>query len=251
MERLDRELPIPLYYELYKELKKQIMNAALKPGDAMPSEYSFCEDLEISRLTVRKALEELSREGLITRTRGRGTFVAQNKQEENLTELQGFTDEVKAQGHKTNSKVLENRLIEPPPEVVKAFEISEDTPVIFLKRLRMVDNAPMAVESAYFNNSVNPRMLKILQMDMGTKSIYSFFRERLGIILEYADEVIEVSKPIEEDRNLLKMKQHDCGVLRRRFTYLPEGRCLEYVISLYRGDKYKFKVRLGSPEVKS
>src|SRR6056297_3859883 len=217
MERLDRELPIPLYYQLYKELKKQIMNGELKPGDAMPSEYSFCEDLEISRLTVRKALEELSREGLITRTRGRGTFVAQNKQEENLTELQGFTDEVKKQGQHTASIVIENRLVEPPPEVVQCFSISDDTPVIFLKRLRLVDNSPMAIESAYFNTTLNPRLLKLMQMDMEHHSVYNFFKKDLGIMLEYADEIIEVQKPVEGDREMLKIKTGDCAVLRRRY----------------------------------
>jgi len=245
MDKLDRSLPIPLYYQLYKALKKKILNSDLKPGDPLNSEFEFCKEYSISRLTVRKALEELSREGLITRSRGKGTFVSQSKQEENLTELKGFTDEVTILGQKTSSIVLENGLVEPPPEVVKCFGISDDTPVIFLKRLRLVDNAPMAIESAYFNTTLNPRLLKLMQMDMTKKSVYHFFKTDLGIVLEYADEIIEVHKPIEDDREMLKMKTGDCAVLRRRYTYIGEKKCIEYVMSLYRGDKYKFKVRLG------
>lgn len=246
MEKLDRSLPVPLYYQLYKELKKKILNSELNPGDPLSSEFEFCKEYKISRLTVRKALEELSREGLITRSRGRGTFVSQSKQEENLTELQGFTDEVEKQGQHTSSIVLENRLVEPPPEVVQCFSISDDTPVIFLKRLRLVDNSPMAIESAYFNTTLNPRLLKLVQMDMEHHSVYNFFKKDLGIVLEYADEIIEVHKPVEGDREMLKIKNEDCAVLRRRYTYIAENKCIEYVISLYRGDKYKFKVRLGA-----
>ncbi|HPF16558.1 MAG TPA: GntR family transcriptional regulator [Thermotogota bacterium] len=246
MKKLDRSLPVPLYYQLYKELKKKILNSELKPGDGLSSEFEFCKQYKISRLTVRKALEELSREGLITRSRGRGTFVSQSKQEENLTQLQGFTDEVESQGQHTSSIVLENRLVEPPPEVVQCFAIADDTPVIFLKRLRLVDNSPMAIESAYFNTTLNPRLLKLIQMDMENNSVYHFFKHDLGIVLEYADEIIEVHKPVEGDREMLKIKSDDCAVLRRRYTYISENRCIEYVISLYRGDKYKFKVRLGT-----
>lgn len=246
VNKLDRTLPVPLYYQLYKQLKKRILNAELKPGDALHSEFEFCKEYSISRLTVRKALEELSREGLITRSRGRGTFVAQSKQEENLTELKGFTDEVKEQGQKTTSIVIENKIVEPPPEVVQCFGISDDTPVILLKRLRLVDGSPMALESAYFNTTLNPRLLKLVQMDMAHNSVYHFLKNDLAVVLEYADEIIEVHKPVEGDRDLLKMKVSDCAALRRRYTYIAENKCIEYVISLYRGDKYKFKVRLGA-----
>ncbi len=246
MSKLNRNLPVPLYYQLYQKIKKKIVGGELKAGDPLPSEFEYCDIYGVSRLTIRKALEELYREGLIVRSRGKGTFVSENKREENLTILKGFTADAVANGQETSSVVIENKLIDPPPETINPFGISEDTPVIFLKRLRFVNGYPMAVESAYFNTSVNPRLLRIIKMDMANQSVYKFFREELKLVLEYADETIEVSHPTEEDREFLKLKPNECSVLRRRFTYTKDNKCLEYVISIYRGDKYKFKVRLGA-----
>ncbi len=142
--------------------------------------------------------------------------------------------------------MLDNRLIQAPPEVLQPFIISEDTPVILLKRLRYVDQLPMALEKAYINPNTSSRVLKILNMDWAHDSIYRFFQEDLGITLEYADETIEVTHPTEEDAALLKIHTQESVILRRRFTYSGQEDCIEYVISLYRADKYKFKVRLRS-----
>jgi GntR family transcriptional regulator len=243
---LDRTLPVPLYYQLYQRLKKKIIEGQWQSEDRLPSEHDLCDTYGISRLTVRKALEELFREGHITRTRGKGTFVSEKKREENLTTLQGFTQEVLKKGQTTSSTVLDNRLIQAPPEVLQPFIISEDTPVILLKRLRYVDQLPMALEKAYINPNTSSRVLKILNMDWAHDSIYRFFQEDLGITLEYADETIEVTHPTEEDAALLKIHTQESVILRRRFTYSGQEDCIEYVISLYRADKYKFKVRLRS-----
>lgn len=246
MDHLDRTLPVPLYYQLYQDLKKKIIQGHWQSEERLPSEYELCRTYGISRLTVRKALEELFREGHITRSRGKGTFVSEKKREENLTTLQGFTHEVLNKGQTTSSVVLENRLIQAPPEVLQPFRISEDTPVILLKRLRYVDQLPMALEKAYINPNTSSRVLKLLSMDWKHDSIYRFFHDDLGIILAYADETIEVTHPTEEDAQLLKIHTQESIILRRRFTYSSLEECVEYVISLYRADKYKFKVRLRS-----
>lgn len=245
MKAVNKDSPVPLYYQIYRNIKKKITDGELKSGEILPSEYEYCDIFNVSRLTIRKALEELYREGLIVRSRGRGTFVSENKREEILTKLKGFTEELKSRGQRPSSKTLEKSLVEPPIEVIDKFGITEDTPVLFLKRLRLADDIPMAIESGYYNISLDPRILKIMNLDMENHSLYSFFKNDLELKMRYADETIEITHASEEDKKYLQISGSGESILRKRYSYLSDDRCLEYVISIYRGDKYKLKVRLG------
>ncbi|HID15976.1 MAG TPA: GntR family transcriptional regulator [Candidatus Atribacteria bacterium] len=244
MDKIDRRNPIPLYYQLYERLKKKINNGEFKPGTYLPSENNLAASYNVSRFTVREALSELAREGLIEKIKGRGSLVVPPKNIENLTGLHGFTEEARLSGHTPTSLVIENRLVEVPPIISEKLGLPIGSKILLLKRLRLLDNIPYAVEWAYINTMIDARILKILDMDMSKKSLYDFFRKTLKLRLLYADETLEVTKPIPETQKLLKISKDACVVKRRRFTYIEDGKCIEYVQSLYRGDRYKFTVRL-------
>ncbi|OQX57136.1 MAG: GntR family transcriptional regulator, partial [Thermotoga sp. 4484_232] len=190
--------------------------------------------MDKDRLTIRRALEELRREGIIERTKGRGTFITGSKKEEQLTVLRGFTDEARNKGYRVRSKVLENKLIEVPVEARDAFKLEPKTLVVLLKRLRYINDEPVAIEWAYLNPNVSVKILNVLKEDMSRRSLYEFLREEVGLVLSRAIEVLEIVDLTEEDARLLEVPQKSCAVLRKRFTYTSKNECVEYVLSLYR-----------------
>ena len=244
MDEINRESPIPLYYQIYELLKKRIRSGEFRLGDYLPSENQLTAYYGVSRLTVREALSELAKEGLIEKRKGRGSIVVGPKNIENLTGLHGFTEEAKLAGAKPTSLVLENRLVDAPPYVSEKLGLPHGSKMVLLKRLRFLDNTPYAIESAYLNLMVDVRILNILEMDMSKHSLYEFLRKTLKLKLIYADETLEFAKTTKEAQKLLQLPKDACIVRRNRFTYIEGNRCIEYVQSLYRSDRYTFTVRL-------
>lgn len=231
--------PIPMYYRLYKQLKERIMQGYYRDGK-LPTEKELCDEFSVSRMTVRKALERLVIEGLIERKKGKGTFIRKVQGEEHLTKLTGFTEEVGE--NKVKSEVLANKLVRVPPEAKSVFNLPDGSLVVMLKRIRYIDDTPVAVEEAYLNPAVDVRILNILEKDMSKESLYRILRKEIGISLVRADEIIEVAELSSQQAKLLNLKKGKCALLRKRYTYTSDGQCVEYVVSMYRGDKFKFRV---------
>jgi len=230
---------VPLYYKIYLELKSRILKGFYSDGK-LPPELKLCEEFKASRITVRNALEQLRKEGLIYREKGSGTFIKKFRSEEELSRLTGFSDEMK--GKKVSSVVLENKLVKVPIDAQERFGISEGSLVVLLKRVRLIDDRPIAVESAYINPSIDLRLLDILNRDMTQNSLYHFIQDELGIKLSRAEEELEVIKVGREEAKLLMIKAGECAIMRRRYTYTADERCIEFVLSIYRADEYKFRV---------
>lgn len=234
--------PIPLYYKLYTQLKESIDKGQYTRGDKLPTEKELCEKHSVSRLTVRRALEELRREGIIERQKGRGTFVREIKREERLTNLTGFTDEANREGKKAHSKVLENRLVKIPSGTVSEFEMPAEGMVVLLKRVRYLNDEPYAIEEAYLNPNADIRLLNIMDRNMEKESLYKILLNEFNLNISYAEEEMELTRLDQDAAVHLNQNEGDYAILRRRYTFTKDGKCVEYVSSLYRGDKYKFKI---------
>ncbi len=231
--------PVPLYYKIYRDLREKIVNGYFKDGK-IPTEKELCKEYGVSRMTIRKALEQLIMEGLIERKKGKGTFVKKKGSEEKLSKLSGFTEEVGRD--RVTSKVLSNKLVRIPFEAKDKFGLPEDALVLLLKRVRYIDGEAVAVEEAYLNPSIDVRILKIIEMDMSNRSLYEFLRNDLGISLDHAEETIEVVNLSSSHAKLLDQPSGKCALLRKRYTYTSDDKCIEYVQSVYIGDKFKFQV---------
>jgi GntR family transcriptional regulator len=236
------ETPFPLYYKLYVELKEALQSGRYLKGDKLPTEKELCLEYGLSRLTVRRAMDELRREGFIERLKGKGTFVTGSKREEQLATLTGFTDDAQKKGREAKSVVLDNRLIRVPADAVDAFKIPADAMVVLLKRVRMLEGEPYAIEEAYLNVGADIRFLNITQRDMESESLYGILRKEFSINISYAQEEMELTRLKRDDARFLKQEINDCAILRKRFTYTKSDVCIEYVISLYRADRSKFRI---------
>jgi len=236
------ETPLPLYYKLYNSIKEDFENDKYQKGDKLPTEKEICENYNVSRLTVRRALDELKREGLIDRKKGKGTFFTGKKREEQMSKLRGFTDDVQNSGSKTKSVVLENKLVKAETEFDGIFKTPKDSRVLMLKRIRYINDEPYAIETAYLNPLADLRVLNVIDRDMSKESLYHIFQEEFELEFAYAEETLEITVLDKDESDILQQKKGAPAALRTRYTYLKNGQCIEYVKSIYRGDKYKFKV---------
>ncbi|MDN5342869.1 GntR family transcriptional regulator [Oceanotoga sp. DSM 15011] len=237
-----KDTPLPLYYKVYNKLRADLDSAKYSKGDKLPTEMEICDQFNVSRLTVRRALEELKREGLIERKKGKGTYFTGKKREEQLSNFSSFTNEAHREGDITCSNVLENKLVKVDNEFIRAFDLPEDARVVYLKRVRYLNDEPYAIENAYLNPGADIRVLNIIEKNMSEESLYNILMDEYGLNISYAEETLEVSLLSKEESELLGLKRGEPAVLRRRYTYLDNNHCIEFVKSIYRGDKYKFKV---------
>ncbi len=151
--------PTPKYHQLAETLREQIRAGRLVPGDQVPSEPALCETYALSRGTVRQALQVLVNEGLLRRDQGRGTFVAEPAGRSQYFSLSSFADEMRRQHRAPSTRLLISELIPASPTVSQRLAIEPATPVFHIKRLRLADGQPVAIETRYLAQSLCPGLL--------------------------------------------------------------------------------------------
>nr|PZN38214.1 MAG: phosphonate metabolism transcriptional regulator PhnF [Bacillota bacterium] len=240
--------PVPLYYQIMRWLLEQIEAGHLKAGDRIPSERELTEQFQVSRMTVRQALRELEAQGYLERVQGKGTYVSIPKVEQPLLALTSFTEDMHRRGMTPGSVLLRAGTIPAGRRCARALGISETEPVVRLERLRLADGKPMALEVTHLPADLCPG---ILDADL-TGSLYQLLAERYGVVLARATQTLEAVSATGREARLLGVREGAPLLLMERITRDREGRAVEYVRSLYRGDRYRFSTEMlrqgeGSP----
>lgn len=232
---------VPKYYRLKQELRQEI--SQLPPGSAIATERLLSGRFGVSRTTVRQALQELAVEGLLRRFQGRGTFVAPPKLTQTL-QLTSYTEDIAATGRRPASRLLDVTVVPAPADVAERLELAPGEPVQRLERLRLADEEPMAVEAVHLDAG---RFGGIgAAMDHGA-SLYRVLRETYGVALVRAEETIETVLASPAEAALLETGTGLPLLLLTRTSWDERGRPVEYVRSLYRGDRYRFVANLVRP----
>lgn len=237
---VNRDHPLPLYYQLMQDLRSRIEQGDWQPGDLVPSERELCETHAISRMTVRRALAELTHEGLLRRDPGRGTFVAQPKIRKPLSRLNSFTEEMWARGKQAGAQILRLEEIPAKPLVAGMLAIQIEQKVILVERLRLTDGEPVAIEASHLWFDGCQALLR----ENLTGSIYRLLREHFGLVPTRALEEIEAGACGTQEARLLHIAHSKPVLMIRRQTFDQQGRPFEYVESVYRADKYLLSVEL-------
>jgi GntR family transcriptional regulator len=237
---VNRDHPLPLYYQLMQDLRSRIERGDWQPGDLVPSERDLCETHSISRMTVRRALAELTHEGLLRREPGRGTFVAQPKLRKPLSRLNSFTEEMGARGKQAGAQILHLEEIPAKPLVAGMLQVQIEQKVILVERLRLADGAPVAIEASHLWFDGCQALLR----ETLTGSIYRLLREQFGLIPTRALEEIEAGACGTQEARLLRITPSKPVLVMRRQTFDQHDRPFEYVESVYRADKYLLSVEL-------
>ncbi|GAB3040331.1 GntR family transcriptional regulator [Oleiagrimonas citrea] len=226
----------PAYLRLRRAIRTSVERGALGPGHALPSERELARHLELSRVTVRKALAGLVEDGVLTQRHGAGTFVAERIVKP-LSKLTSFTGDLRARGLNPRSVFMEREVGEVTPEEAMALNLSPGALVVRLYRLRYGSDEPLAVErSAIPHDIVNdPEMIE--------DSLYEVL-EKLGCRPVRALQRLRAVNFNAEQARLLDVPEGSAGLALERRTFIADGRLVEYTRSWYRGDAYDFVAEL-------
>lgn len=233
---LDKGSFTPMYFQIQAQLLKMIRSGRLLPGDALPSEEEVSRACGVSRMTARHALQSLKSQGFASRHKGQGTFVSQPRVEKDIMHLSGFTAEMRALGLHPSSQVLSAEMTPAPAEVASRLRIEVEGPVFQLRRLRCADGLPVAVEDVWISREQFPGVDKI---DFSSASLYRTLRERYGIRLSRADEVLEARSATSREAELLKIPRRSSVLAISRTLWSTDGKPVETAHSVYRGDRYR------------
>lgn len=242
MRKIDKNKPVPLYYQLKEIIQEMIDNEELKPGEPIPTEMEMCQIHDISRMTVRMAVMSLVNEGVLYREQGKGTYVAESKPKHQLSELKGLTDDMKQMGHQVETQILSFDVIEAPRKIARILQLREEqNEAIEMKRLRIVDDVPYAVETVWLDRTKCPDLTREM---MEGESLYRLLQERYNITPHYARQTVEPIKLSDYELDLLELEPESLALLFRRTTYSTEEDRIEYTKGIYRIDKHKFEITL-------
>jgi GntR family transcriptional regulator len=239
---LNKDLPVPLYHQLKDVLLRGIQAGRWKLDDRLPPEDELAVQFEVSRITVRQALRELSNLGYIRREQGRGTFVRQPPVQQGPRELTSFTEDMRRRGAAARSRVLEHRAIPASDDLAVRLSIAEGEPVFRLRRLRLADGKPMGLQTSHVPLAFVPGIERI---DFANASLYETLDTRYDLVPVRATETqLAVAVGSGEEAALLKVAPGSPALAAERVTYLPDGRPLEFVYSVMRGDRYSIVLDL-------
>jgi GntR family transcriptional regulator len=244
--RLLRESPDPLYTQLKESINKDISTGRYGPHQRLPSERDLSIHYHVSRMTVRQALLELVHDGMIYTRAGKGTFVAGPKIDQRLRTLSGFTQDVNARGGKPSSRVLEFHVVPSAPDIAAALRLAPGTEVFMLCRLRLADGIPLALETAYLPFKMFPGLL---DHDFNVESLYSVLENEYNCPLTQAEQTIEAALAGKREAELLEVIPPAAIFKMQRMSLTSDGLPVEYVVSVYRGDRYKFHSVLLQPRM--
>lgn len=237
---INKSLPIPIYYQLEEGIKELIKSEKLLPGEVISSEREFAEKYQISRMTVRQAINNLVNGGYLIRQRGKGTFVAKQKIEHSLKGLTSFSEDMKARGIKLETKVLNFNVMKATKQMAEKLHIHKGANVYELKRVRYADRIPIAYETMFLSCELIPSITR----DALEGSIYEYIENDLRLKIKRGKQVIEASTASKEEADLLEIKEGAPVLFINRNSFLENNQPLEIVQSIYRADRYKFSVEM-------
>jgi GntR family transcriptional regulator len=212
----------------------------LAVGDAIPSERQLSSDLGMSRLTVRAALDDLVRDGLLVKRRGSGTFVSEPKIAQELT-MTSFTEDMRRRGMVPASRTLDLRVVPAGAHLGRLLRVSPSEPVVVITRLRLADRETMAIETLHVREALIPGLTAA---DLEERSFYELLEERYGITTASGIQTIEPTVTNEDESGALGVPLHSPAFLFERTTQTMSGEVVEYVRSIYRGDRYRLVTEL-------
>jgi GntR family transcriptional regulator len=239
--RIDRSSPIPYYYQLQEILRSWIQNDQLPPHTRLPSEADLGDRFDVSRTVVRQALRGLERDGLIYRVKGSGSFVAQPKLRQQISELTSFTEDMRARSVEAGSKVLRQEMVQATELVSGRLDLSRSAPVFLLQRVRYADGEPLAIETAYLGFD---GCEVLVRENFEDRSLYKTLAKTCGMRPYQAEQELEAAIVRPGEAEWLEIELGAPVMLIHRTTYDAEMKPVEFVKSVYRGDKYSFVAKL-------
>ncbi len=241
MQKLDFTGRTQLYYQIYEIIKQNIKTGIYPVRSLIPSEENIATSFNVSRITVRKALDLLVMDGLIIRKRGVGTFVLPEKVEQELNKVIDFNDDMKKHGYDYSTKMIVNEIVPSTNKLSQALDLPNNALLIHIKRLRLMNNEPMCIESAYFSYD---RFPKIYGIDFSSISLRDTLKKEYNVDWAYSYQKLLAIKANQDTEDLLQISKNDPILYVERVSYQNNNFPGEYIEIFYRSDSYYFVSKL-------
>jgi GntR family transcriptional regulator len=239
---IDPYAAVPKYFQLASILRQQIDNGEWQPRSAIPSERQLEVMYNVSRTTIREAIEYLTRQGYLYREHGRGTFVSPPKLQKGLMELTSFSEDLTKRGIRPGQIIRDISTVVPPASILQRMELQPGTPLLRLERIRLGNDVPIGLQTSYLSLEPGQTITRAEMEAAG--SLYRLIQEKFHIIPSEADETLEVTIATKEEAELLQIEEGAPLLLSERVLFAQNRKPVEYVKILYRGDRYRYYVRL-------
>lgn len=235
---IDKKSPIPAYYQLKKIILKKIENSEFCDEKPIPSERDLSDMFNISRMTVRQALNQLVNEGVLYREKGKGTFVSKGKIEER--NIMSFSDIVRKKGLVPSTRVLNFSKAIPEQYIKELLDLKDSEKVYNIKRLRLANDVPIGIEEAFIPERLCPN----LERHDLTDSLHKLIKEEYLYTISFVDNIIEAAKPSKEEKELLNINNNIPVIKITGVCFIAQETRFIYEKSTYRSDEYKYGARI-------
>ena len=227
---------VPLHAQIAETLRIQIQNDEFKEKENLPSERELAEQYEVSRMTVRQALQKLRLEGLIYHERGIGTFVNNRKIDVHTRNLNGFSDEMTSLGLKPSSRVLTFKRELATADVMNNLHLGAGAEIVRLERLRLADDEPMAFEQTFLPAYLFP---KLEEYDLTINSLYQVLTEKYDLQMYHAEEILEAKAATRFVAKQLEIRAGAPVLVVHRVVFSESNQPIESAHTTYRADRYR------------
>jgi GntR family transcriptional regulator len=231
---------VPMHSQIREIVRRRVLDGTYAPHSQMPSEAQMMEAFQVSRITIRQALGDLQKEGLIFKVAGKGSFVAKPKAFQNLSRLQGFGEAMTPSGYETFSQVLSTRRVAAGELVARRLALAAGDPVFEIQRLRYLNREPISVDVSYFPLALGERLA---QEDLATRDIFVILENDLGQQLTHADVQIEAISADESLSRHLRIAEASPLLRIERLTHAGD-QPIDFEFLYYRGDAFQYRLRI-------
>ncbi|CAM2197283.1 GntR family transcriptional regulator [Paraburkholderia kururiensis] len=233
--------PQPRYAQIKDILRARILDGTYAPHGRMPSEYELCASFGVSRITVRQALGDLQKEGLLFRQHGKGTFVSRPKAFQNVTSLQGFAEAMSSVGHEVVNQMQGVRALTANGTIAARLALAEGTTVIEVRRVRLLDREPVSYEITWVPESIGKRLARA---DLATRDIFLVIENDCGVPLGHADVAVDATLASAEVASALTVGEGSAVLRIERLTHDANGVPIDYEYLYFRGDAFQYRLRI-------
>jgi GntR family transcriptional regulator len=231
---------LPRHAQIRETIRRRVLDGTYPPHSQMPSESQMMAAFGVSRITIRQALGDLQKEGLIFKVPGKGSFVAKPKAFQSLSKLQGFGEAMGPAGYETFNQILSMKAVAAPDLVARRLQLDVGAAVYEIQRLRYLNREPISVDVSYFPREVGERLAG---EDLATRDIFVILENDHGLPLTHADVQIEAISADELLARHLRTTEGAPLLRIERLTHAGE-RPIDFEFLYYRGDAFQYRLRI-------
>lgn len=226
----------PIYIQIHNKIRVFIEEGKWKVGERIPSERDLAKIFDVSRMTLRQAVQTLVDEGILERKVGSGTYVSSRKVQEKMTGIESFTETMLSQGRKPTSNTVSYHVKPASVSETEQLQLEDDTKVLRMERVRFADEIPICFEVA----TIPYHIVEALGKKEITSSLYKTLEEKKQIHVGKAEQTISAMLASERIAEFLDIKRGEAILQLKQITYSRDGIPFEYVRTQYVAERFEF-----------